>query len=70
MERVERKDLVPGEVYYLDASLKSVGVFAKSTENGVFFDCNDDTPYIKSSYEPTKGLVGFMMEGDGFIPVL
>ena len=70
MERVERKDLVVGDVYYLDNSLKSVGVFAMSTDSGVYFDCNDDTPYIKSSYEPHVGLVGFMMEGDGFIPVL
>ena len=70
MEKVERRDLVPGEVYYLDASRKSVGVFAMSTEHGVYFDCTDDVPYIKSSYEPTKGLVGFMFEGDGFEPVL
>ena len=70
MERVERKDLVPGDVYYLDNSLKVVGVFAKSTEYGVYFDCNDDVPYIKSSSKPIEGLVGFMMEGEGFIPVL
>lgn len=70
MEKVERKDLVVGDVYYLDASRKSVGVFAMSTETGVYFDCNDSVPYIKSSYEPFVGLVGFMMEGDGFIPVL
>ena len=70
MEKVERKDLVVGDVYYLDASHKSVGVFVKSTENDVFFDCNDSVPYIKSSYEPTKGLIGFIVEGDGFEPVL
>lgn len=70
MERVERKDLVVGKAYYLDASLKSVGVLAMSTEDGVFFDCNDDVPYIKHSYKQYEGLVGFMMEGDGFIPVL
>ena len=64
-----RKDLVVGEVYYLDNSLKSVGIFVKSTDGGVYFDCNDDVPYIKSSYEPHVGLVGFMLEGDGFIPV-
>ena len=68
MQRVERKDLVLGQAYYLDNSLKSVGVFVKRVETGIYFDCEGNVPYIRSSYEPTIGLVGFIMEGNGFIP--
>ena len=70
MEKVSIKDLVLGEAYYLDGSHKSIGIFTKRWNEGIYFSCEEDVPYTRSTHEDILDLIGFPEQGNAFEPVL
>jgi hypothetical protein len=67
---IERKDLVEGKIYFMDNSRKTKGVFKGRDANGIYFDCNENSPYGRSNVRGQEHLTPFNEEGDGFEEVL
>ena len=67
---VNRENLVIGKKYYLDNSRQDIGVFTGRDVDAVYFDCGKNSSYFTFDNGKWKGLVGFMLEGDGFDEVL
>lgn len=63
---VERKDLVEGVKYFMDARRTGKGVFKGREGDTIYFDCDKDVPYARSIRKDKQGLVPFSDEGDGF----
>ena len=63
---VNRENLVIGKKYYLDNSRQDIGVFTGRDVGAIYFDCDKSSNY----FTLLNGLVGFMLEGDGFDEVL
>ena len=63
---VERKDLVEGVEYFMDARRTDKGVFKGREGDTIFFDCGPKSSYMCSLRKDEEGLVCFADEGDGF----
>jgi hypothetical protein len=63
---VERKDLVEGVEYFMDARRTDKGVFKGREGDTIFFDCGSKSSYMYSMRKGKEGLVCFGDEGDGF----
>jgi hypothetical protein len=63
---VERKDLVEGVEYFMDARRTDKGVFKGREGDTIFFDCGSKSSYMYSMRKDREGLVCFGDEGDGF----
>lgn len=64
--QVERKDLVVGKIYFIDNNKVTKGVFKGRDENGIYFDCDEKSPYSRSNLEGKEHLTPFNEEGEGF----
>ena len=64
--QVGRKDLVEGKIYFMDSSRRTKGVFKGTDENGIYFDCDENSPYGRSNVKGQEHLTPFNEEGDGF----
>lgn len=67
---VQRKDLVEGVKYFMDARRTDKGVFKGREVDSIYFDCGCNTSYYETPAKGWEGLVAFMSEGDGFEQVL
>lgn len=63
---VQRKDLVEGVEYFMDARRTDKGVFKGREGDTIFFDCGPKSSYMCSLRKDKEGLVCFNDEGDGF----
>lgn len=66
----ERKDLKVGKIYFIDNTKKTTGVFKGRDEDGIYFDCDEKSPYGRSNRIGQKHLTPFNTEGSGFEEVL
>jgi hypothetical protein len=63
---VERKKLVEGVKYFMDARRTDVGVFKGREDGTIFFDCGVKSSYMCSIRKDKEGLVCFNDHGEGF----
>ena len=67
---VERKDLVEGVNYFMDARRTDKGVFKGREGDTIFFDCDKRSDYLTSLRKGKEGLTPFADQGEGFEEVL
>ena len=63
---IERKDLVVGKIYFIDVTRMTKGVFKGRDADGIYFDCDENSPYSRSNLKGQEHLTPFDLEGDGF----